>query len=248
MKKLICLVALLATAVLMPAQDKTNASKEPNKNVISMYRVFPKAGHDTALRAALAAHAQKYHTTWKWRVYEVQTGADAGSYQIVEGPDSWTAFDDRGNLGAEHMADYETNVAPHVEKSTPDMYLTYKAELSTVPVGAFSTKALITRVFVKPGRGPAMEESLKKWKAVWEKRGVNMVVYSSSSSGAPSYSIVRRLKNGLKDLDADSMSNKDAFIAIGGPGAWDASNAEVAQNVDSSSGEIIELKPELGSK
>jgi hypothetical protein len=247
MKKLICLVALLASAVLLPAQDKS-APTEPKKNIISMYRVFPKAGHDAALRVAIAAHAQKYHTTWKWRVYEVLTGADGGSYQIVEGPDSWTAIDDRGDLGAEHMADYENNVAPHIEKSTPEMYLAYQADLSTVPVGAFSTKALITRASVKPGRGPAVEESLKKWKAVWEKRGVNVVVYSSSYSGAPSYSIVRRLKNGLKDLDTDAMSNKDAFNAIGGPGAWDAINAEMAADIESSSGEIIELKPEMGSK
>ena len=61
---------------------------------------------------ALTAHAQKYHTgDWKWRVYEIQSGPDAGGYHIVEGPNSWDEIDKRGNLGSDHNNDWNKNVA-----------------------------------------------------------------------------------------------------------------------------------------
>ncbi len=227
------------------------AKKEaPKKETINSYRVFPKDGHDAALKAALAAHAQKFHTgNWKWRVSEVLTGPDAGAYMILEGPDSWTDLEGRGDLGPEHMKDYETNIGPHVEKSTPTVYATYEADVSTVAAEAFaSTKTLITHVYYKPGRGSRVHESLKTWKKIWEKRGRNVVVWSSFLSGEPSFTIATRLKNGWKDLDEDIISFRKAADEVGGPGTYDKLQEENALNVERSVGEMIEFKPELSSK
>jgi len=49
------------------------------KNVTNSFRVFPKPDKNAEFERGLAAHAQKYHKgNWKWRVFEIQTGQDAG--------------------------------------------------------------------------------------------------------------------------------------------------------------------------
>src|SRR5580765_7126112 len=83
------------------------------KNVLNAIRVFPRQDKLAEFDKALASHAQKYHTgDWKWRVWSIESGPDAGGYMITEGPYSWAGLDGRGDISAEHTADYEINVAP----------------------------------------------------------------------------------------------------------------------------------------
>lgn len=251
MKKLAYLILLLALPILAPAQEakKDAAPAAPKKNTISTYRIFAKDGHDAALKAALAAHAQKFHTgSWKWRVSDVLTGPDMGSYQITEGPNSWTDLEGRGDLGPEHTKDYDTNLLPHIEKSTPESYLTYQEELSTTAASNWSTKVVITHIYYKPGRGPATFAAIKTYKAVWEKLGYNFVVWSSFASGEPQYVVGRRLKNGFKDFDDNSPAMRQAYDDVNGAGSYDRVQDETARDVSHSVGEMIEFKPELSSK
>lgn len=248
MKKLTCIALMLLVPMIGFAQD---AKKEgPKKATISVERIIAKDGEDAALKAAIGAHAQKYHTgNWKWRVSEILTGPDAGGYQIVEGPNSWTHFEGRGDLGAEHLKDYETNIAAHTKKHLAAQYYTYKADLSTVAASDYSsTKTLITRVFVKPGRSPAYMESLKTWKKVWEKRGANVAVWSLFYSGESCFIIAHRLKNGWKDLDEDTPHIRKVADEIGGPGTFDKLMEANVANIDRIVGEMIEFKADLSSK
>lgn len=247
MKKLACIVVMLTAFLSLPAQDaKPAEAKKPKENVISSYRIFAKPGQDEALKAALGAHAKKYHTgSFRWRIYSVLSGPEGGSYQIVEGPFSWTALDDRGDLAADHNKDYETRIAPLVEKTTADTFLSYEEELSTVALTAFSTKASITTVYPKPGRGPATREVLKTWKKVWEKRGFNVAVYAAQMSGEQQFKIVRRFKAGWKDLDADVLSQSQAFTELGL--SYSEILEDMAKSTDRSLTEMIEMEPELGS-
>ena len=83
------------------------------KNVINTNRVFPKIDKVLEFEKALAAHAQKYHTgDWKWRVYDILSGPDAGGYMVVEGPNSWDQLDSRGDISEEHRMDFIKNIAP----------------------------------------------------------------------------------------------------------------------------------------
>src|SRR5262245_8155837 len=83
------------------------------KNVVSVTRVFPKISKVAEFEKALTAHAQKYHTgDWKWRVFEIQSGPDAGGFHITEGPVSWTQLDSRGDISQAHTDDWNKNVAP----------------------------------------------------------------------------------------------------------------------------------------
>src|SRR5882757_193889 len=83
------------------------------KNVITSTRVFPKSEKIAEFEKALAAHAQKFHTgDWKWRVWSIESGPDAGGYMMTEGPNSWEQLDGRGDLSSEHMDDWNRNISP----------------------------------------------------------------------------------------------------------------------------------------
>ena len=77
------------------------------KNVVTARRVFPKTDKLLEFEKAIAAHAQKYHSGDTYsRVFAIQSGQDAGGFQISEGPTSWDALDSREDMGAEHKLDW----------------------------------------------------------------------------------------------------------------------------------------------
>lgn len=248
MKKVLSVLLAAALSAIAFAQTPAPA-KEPKKNVISSFRVMPKVGHTDAFKAAIAAHAQKYHKgDTAWRVGEVISGADGGMFQINEGPSSWTALDGRGDLGAEHQADFDKNIMPHIEKITPDSYATFSEDLSCVKMEAWSNKILMYHYLVKPGKSAAASDVLKRSRALWEKRGLNVAVWVSAFSGQAQYSVAFRLKNGWKDFDADGMSNREAATALWGAASFERLNADIADCFEKVTSELVNYDPALGSK
>lgn len=253
MKKMLCLFSALAFSAIAFAQagsaPAASTPKAPDKDVVSTFRMFVKPGHDKAFRAALTAHAQKFHTgDVRWRVGQIQSGPDGGGYQIVEGPTSWTALDGRGTLGEEHQADFDQNITPHVERIGSNSYAEFQDELSCVKMEQWSDKVMSMHYSVRPGRGALAYDVLKRFKAIWEKRGLNVAVWGSRFSGPAQFTVAFRLKNGWKDFDLDGMSNRDAANALWGAAAFDGLMADVAQAFDKISSELVNYDPALGSK
>jgi hypothetical protein len=243
MKKSVFAVALLlvVSVVLSLAQDKAT---------LSTYRVFPKPGKDEALKKAIAAHAAKFHTgNWKWRVFSVLSGSDEGAYQINEGPNSWTDLEGRKDISEEHMRDYEANVAPLVEKSTPHMYLTYQRQISSDSAIGPLKKALLRHFYPKPGKGVRLMSAMTTWKKVYEKLGLKAVAFWSFFSGQPQLVVATRLPNGFVDLE-QTMGPKmrEAFEEIAGPGSHARYLEDLEEIVSKVDEEIIEFLPDLSSK
>jgi hypothetical protein len=201
------------------------------------------------LEKAIAAHAQKYHTgDWKWRVFEIQSGPDAGGFHITEGPNSWTTLDTRGNLGAEHTADWAKNVAPLSNGEGEENYSVYRADLSSTQVTEFTDKISINHLYPKSGEGHKVEARLKKFKKVWEASGQTIAVYQSHLSGPPQFAIVTRHKNGWKEKEEGYYKPiKERWDAIYGSGDYD-DWINNTTSVDRSWGEMLVLRPELSSK
>jgi hypothetical protein len=244
MKKLTGFVLALLLPIVALAQDAKPSA------IVSTYRVWVKDGHTDAFKKAIAEHAKKYHTgKWKWRVNEVLTGPDTGAYMIVEGPNTWTDNEDRGDLGKEHNKHYDKALTPHIEKSSAQMYAKYEAEMSTTPAANWSNKVLLTHHFPKGGRIEALSNTYKLYKPVWEKLGWNVVAWSSVASGAPQITLARRLKSGFKDFDVDGPSFKKTFDEIHGAGTYDKTQEDYGRNAsDMRFGEMIEFKPDLSSQ
>jgi len=220
------------------------------KNVINSFRVFPKPDKNAEFERGLAAHAQKYHKgNWKWRVFEIQTGQDAGGVHIVEGPLSWDEFDSRGDLGALHTADWNKNVAPFTTGMGTQSYSTYNADLSTVQITDYADKIIISHMYPKPGMLNGVSDLIKRQKKVWEAGNESVAVYSAAYSGPPQYTVVTRLKAGLKELD-DSYRKPFAerYNAAYGDGAWAKWLEDYAKNVESRWSEMLFLRTDLGSK
>lgn len=239
----------LPLAVAFAQQAAPAAAKAPDRNTLSSYRVWVKPGHTDEFKAALSAHAKKFHTgDWTWRVAEVYTGPDSGAFHITEGPTSWTALDDRGDLGAEHNADYQKNITPHVERTGPESYVVFVQALSTAQIGNYSNKVYLRHMEAKPGCGPQVYDVLKSWKAIFEKQGMNVAVWRSVGSGAPGYTIAFRMKNGWKDFDEDGPSFRDTAAELWGPTGYDRMMADTAASVASIRDEMLVFDPALGSK
>jgi hypothetical protein len=243
MKRVTMLFTLLLTvaSVLATAQDKAT---------ISSLRIKAKPGKEAELKKAITDHATKYHTgNWKWRVFEVLSGPDQGSYMINEGPNSWTTLEGRGEISDEHQRDFRTNVVPLLLNDGTELYLTYQRELSSDSAVGQLKKGLLRHLYLKPGKGPRMVENLKTWKKVWEKLGLRIVVWASFYSGQPQLVIASRLTNGWTDLERPiGKELRDAFDEIKGPGAYARYLEDLDSIVDHISEEMIEYLPDASSK
>ena len=220
------------------------------KNVVTAERYFPRMDKVLEFEKALANHAQKYHTgDWKWRVFEIQSGPDAGGYQINEGPNTWEQIDGRGDLGAEHLNDWNKNVAPFLTDRYSSVYATYEEELSTVQLTDYTPKIAINHIFPKPGWGDKVEDELKRIKKAWAAGNQTVAVYSAASSGPTQYILVTRFKQGLKEKEKTFRKPfKERYEAVNGGGSYEGYMQSIRDAIEHSWQEILMARPELGSK
>lgn len=220
-----------------------------NPTVITITRFFPKNDKIAEFEKAAKNHAQKYHTgEFKWRTYNVESGPDAGSYMMIEGPGTWDQIDKRGNLGAEHTNDLYKNVMPTVDKTT-QYFITFREDLSSVSLTDYSDKIAVTHVFPKPGKGLQAENNIRSMKKVWEQSKQNVAVYESSSSGEQQFFIVTRYKEGLKERDPGFRKPiMERFETANGAGSFEKWMASVSETSDKVWGEMLFYNAELSSK
>ncbi|HMK27383.1 MAG TPA: hypothetical protein VK483_15230 [Chitinophagaceae bacterium] len=220
------------------------------KNVISSFRVTPKADKVVEFEKALAAHAQKYHSgDWKWRVFEVQTGPDYGAFHVSEGPASWEAMDSRGDISAEHILDWNKNVMPLTTGAGTSTYSQYNADMSTAQLTDYTDKIVINHIYPKPGMLAAATDITKKLKKVWAANNESVAVYSVIASGEPQIVTVTRLKGGLKELDPTAKKPiAERYNAVYGNGAWDEYLKISNESIDRRWSEILFLRADLSSK
>jgi hypothetical protein len=220
------------------------------KNVISTDRVFPKVDKVLEFEKALATHAKKYHTgDVKWRVFEIQSGPDAGGYHIVEGPKSWESEDTRGDINVEHNNDWNKNVTIYLTDRHSSGYSVYIDSLSTVAIGDYSDKVQITHLYPKLGCGNKVVAMIKNLKAVWTADGSTIAVYESNASGGAQFAIARRYKQGLKEKeDGFRKSFKATYEKIYGKGSYDLYLDNIREYCNDVWSELIFLRPDLSSK
>jgi hypothetical protein len=220
------------------------------RNVLSTHRVFPKADKVMEFEKALAAHAQKYHTgDVHWRVFAIQSGPDAGGYQITEGPKTWESEDSRGEISPEHQADWNKNVAVYLTDRKSVTYAVYIDSLSTVALGDFSDKVNITHVYPKIGMNDNVVSMIRKLKKTWASAGAAVAVFNVSSSGPAQYTIVTRYKQGLKERNPGYRKPfKQAYEEVNGEGSYAQYLKDLAEYVNESWSELLFMRKELSSK
>ncbi len=231
---------LLVLPLLTAAQEK---------NVISYNRILVKGNQIQAFEKALTTHSQKYHKEdVRWRVYAIESGQDAGSYLIIEGPTTWEAMDKRGNLGTEHTNDWERIIMPMTTEKIESGYMVFRPDLSTTQLGEFTDKAAVNHVYYKPGYAEESEVILKNLKKTWDASGQTIAVYESSSSGPPHYIVVTRYKQGLKERTPGFYKPmKERYETENGNGSWNDYQTFLKNGISHSWSEMISHRKELGS-
>jgi hypothetical protein len=221
-----------------------------NKNVVSVNRVFPKVDKVLEFEKALAAHAQKYHTgDWKWRVFDIQSGPDAGGYHITEGPTSWEAIDGRGNLGTEHNNDWNRSVAIYLTERGSTSFSVFQDSLSTVAIGDYSDKINVTHWYPKVGWGGKLNDVIRNMKKMWQAGGEYIAVYNASSSGPAQITIVTRYKQGLKERATGFRKPfKERYEAANGENSFDNYLTTIRDYLDKSWSELLSFRADLSSK
>ena len=220
------------------------------KTVISAFRVFPKTDKLMEFDKALKAHADKYHKgDWRWRVYEIQSGPDAGGFHVIEGPLSWEQLDKRGTLGDAHTADWAKLVAVNTTDRGTSSYTVFDDKLSNVQLTDFADKILINHVYPRSGMVLQTEELVKKLKQVWVAGNESVAVYRSVGSGEPQFSLVTRLKGGLKELDDSFRAPiNERYNAANGANSWTTYLKDYAIAVEKRWSELLFYRPDLSSK
>ncbi len=220
------------------------------KNVVSAFRVFPKADKSLEFEKAFIAHVAKYHTgDWKWTTWEIQSGPDYGGFMVVEGPLSWDQYDSRGNLGQAHTDDWAKNVSPFITDRTSSTYSVFNEDMSSVAITDYADKILINHFFPKPGMIEGTAAMITKLKKVWSQSSESVAVYNSVGSGAPEYATVSRLKNGLKELSEGYRKPlSERYNTAYGEGTWKYWLHDFAKNVESRWSELLFKRADLSSK
>lgn len=218
--------------------------------VISYNRYLPKTDKVLEFEKGLKSHATKYHSAeWKWRVYDIQSGPDAGGYLVIESPKTWDQVDKRGTLGKEHTEDFLKNVLPHTTDKNSLGFVVFREELSSVALTDFADKIAIAHVFPKPGKMFAAEETIKLLKKMWDDSDQSVAVYESSSSGQFHYLVVTRYKQGLKEREFDFRKPmKERYNAVNGEGAYDKFIASTVEDIEHIWAEMLFLNTDLSPK
>jgi len=221
-----------------------------SQNVVNASRYFPKVDKVLEFEKAITAHITKFHSgDWKWRGYEIQTGPDAGGYHVVEGPKTWDEIDKRGNLGADHLNDWNKNVAIYLTDKYSSGYSEYKEDLSTTQLSSFTDKIAITHVFPKNGMGSVVAENLQKIKKAWAAGGQTVAVYQSVYSGPSQYALVYRFKDGLKELqDGYRKPFKERYEGANGEGTLQTLYEKINASSDNSWSEMLFYRADLSAK
>lgn len=235
------LLILIGFPLLTVAQKPT---------VLSYTRYIPKNDKVIEFEQGLKDHAAKYHSKeWKWRVYTIQSGPDAGGYLVIEPTATWDAVDKRGTLGKEHMNHFYKNVLPYTTEKNSMGFLEFREDLSTVQQSDYTDKIVITHVFPKPGRSGSIESQAMLLKKVWAEAQQNIAAYEASASGEPQYAFVTRYKQGLKERERDFRKPmKERYDAVNGAGSFDKFNASIAADVNHQWSEMLFLDTELSPK
>ena len=75
-------------------------------------------------------------------------------------------------------------------------------------------------MYMKPGMTEKAWDLIEKMKKGWEGSNQSIAVYSASYSGQPQIITSRRLKGGLKELDATGNTFADNYRKANGPDSW----------------------------
>jgi hypothetical protein len=116
--KRIFLLLLMVSTLASYAQPPV-----PVKDLSTVNTVRPKKGQKMAFEAAYKAHVEKFHkASQKIAVYEIMSGAQFGTYHLVNGGGSFADLDKERPDATVHSVDLDKTFFPYLEETVNATY------------------------------------------------------------------------------------------------------------------------------
>lgn len=231
-------------------------SLSQGKNIYSSMIIVPKPDQALHLETSLKPHVAKFHgPNNRQIIFQIISGPNMGSYQVVEGPFSWEDMDMMPPSQA-HFEDVQLNLAPKIAKNEGK---TFAVRIDSLSYGITSPRVEKSRMNIfniKPGQLNMVLGLLSKLKNAVAQTGStqrNATVYvkllEDVAGSHPQIIVVRRFPTGWKEMeDGFVMSVKDIITQAYSASYWDEWLAAINASVESSESFLRIFRADLSSK
>ncbi len=227
-----------------------------SKTIYSSMIVTPKPDQALHFENSLKPHVTKFHGPDNRQVvFQIISGPNTGSYQVVEGPFSWSDMDKIPPSNA-HFEDVQVNLAPKIEKNHGKVFAARIDSVSYGTAGIGVEKSRILFFTLKPGQLSTFLGLLSKLKDAVAKSGEtrrNAAVYvkllEEVAGSHPQVIIVRRFPNGWMEMeDGYIMSVKDMITKAYSADYWEEWLKATSGCVESTESFLRIYRADLSSK
>jgi hypothetical protein len=216
-----------------------------------------KMGHNLAFRAAVESHVNKYRklgSKYEVNVFYIQGGKHHGEFQFNTNFGlSWAEREAAPSITLEMQKDFAQNVAPHVEGVTGGGIFSYARSASNTSwksddpnPSRMSRTMMHTLKFVPPQE---FWDVIGKYAKLNDKLGRTVAVFNAFT-GPGTISFIRRLPNGLKELDGNNSSKvvREVWEELYGKGSYDQDMAIMRNYIVETDSYFQTRQPTLSSK
>ena len=218
MKNLFLMFIALFFAFGLFAQEE----EQPKYTMVEHVYLDVKAGSQDDFEKAVKAHNDAHHKgAHKASLYNISTGADAGTYVWAMGPLTYTDLDSRPSDEA-HDADWDNNVGQHVAGVGGVDYWKLNEKLSVMDDAPNEDdKFMVWMIDVKGDEWYRFNAFMEKVKVINEKMGDELWVWNRRLNDGDGKDVAVVWSFGKwADLDEDDWSMSKEFDAEYGSGSW----------------------------
>ena len=228
---IVLLIAFLFVPVIGTfAQEEGSQENE----IFFLQWLKPHNDNIEAFEEAIKEHNQKFHSEDTVTVFYEITGDNYGHYELVQGPYTWTEWENR-DLPEGHKEHWINTVMPLVEHEAEPSAWKRLPKYELINLEESSRKSIITILTIKQGEYDRFMRALEKWheanKAADNFDG-SYNVFSRQLGGVYQVGILSYMENGWADLD-DENNFRKRFEEKHGKSAWDLWTDDVQKAIKS---------------
>ena len=208
-------VILLFCTNVVTAQDM-----EDEKQIFVVYNMIPENDNINQFEDAWMEHNQKFHQESPVYAFFFESGPYSGTYQGVEGPQTWTGHENVEYTDA-HGKDWLDNVHPLLDGPLRVEWWSHMSKYEQNPSEQLNETAIITTYHVKSGEMARFKRMLDDWYEANTEQGYDgrYNVYQRQLHGENQIAIISSLDSGLAELDDDNLFQK-RYLETHGEGTW----------------------------
>jgi len=242
MKKLLLITSFIFTALSVFSQE--------TETKLLSFVLKPKS--QSAFEQKMSTFAKaNFKGNMDFRVQRVYGGKNDGFYIMSLSRLTNLAYYD-GSQYEKESKPFWTNFEKEVKPLLEDVhmeFLNYQKEYSSTPQHTYTNKVVATERIIKSGRINDYQALELEAKGVWEKAGINVVIYRNVTGNPNRVVSIRRLAKGWEELDpGGSVLFKDAYIKMFSEAKYNDFIKSINDCTESMNVQYQVFRPDLSNK